>query len=95
MAVTPDLHIASQERALQCLCRQAGAGLIGLSLSYALSITEILNGVLTTSAETEQEMVAVERSMEYIQLQPQVHLSNRCRGPALSAKMKSVIRYEH
>ena len=73
-AVTPDLHFTIQEQALQCLCRQAGAGLIGLSLSYALSITEILNGVLTTSAETEQEMVAVERTMEYMQLEPQVHL---------------------
>ncbi len=55
-----------------CSCRRAGAGLIGLSLSYALSITEILNGVLTTSAETEQEMVSVERIQEYIQLPAQV-----------------------
>ena len=46
--------------------------MIGLSLSYALSITDILNGVLTTSAETEQEMVSVERIQEYIQLPPQV-----------------------
>jgi len=53
-------------------CRRAGAGLIGLSLSYALSITDILNGVLTTSAETEQEMVSVERILEYTQLPPQV-----------------------
>lgn len=52
--------------------RRAGAGLIGLSLSYALSITDILNGVLTTSAETEQEMVSVERVLEYTQLPPQV-----------------------
>ena len=53
-------------------CRRAGASLIGLSLSYALSITDILNGVLTTSAETEQEMVSVERVLEYTQLPPQV-----------------------
>lgn len=53
------------------MCRRAGAGLVGLSLSYALSITEILNGVLTTSAETEQEMVSVERVLEYVQLEPQ------------------------
>ena len=61
---------------MPCTCRRAGAGLIGLSLSYALSITEILNGVLTTSAETEQEMVSVERIQEYIQLPPQVPPTN-------------------
>lgn len=51
--------------------------MIGLSLSYALSITDILNGVLTTSAETEQEMVSVERIQEYIQLPPQVPCTGR------------------
>ena len=30
-----------------------------------------LNGILTVSAETEQEMVAVERLAEYTRLQPQ------------------------
>jgi hypothetical protein len=32
----------------------AGAGLVGLSLSYALPITGLLNGLLTSAAETEQ-----------------------------------------
>ena len=47
------------------------AGLVGLSLAYALPITDRLNGILTVSAETEQEMVAVERLAEYTKLQPQ------------------------
>lgn len=38
---------------------------MGLSLAYALPITDRLNGLLTVSAETEQEMVAVERLAEY------------------------------
>lgn len=45
---------------------------MGLSLSYALPITGLLSGLLTSSAETEQEMVAVERIAEYCHFQPQV-----------------------
>ena len=40
-------------------------------MAYALPITDRLNGILTVSAETEQEMVAVERLAEYTRLQPQ------------------------
>ena len=47
-------------------------GLLGLVLAYALPITGILNGVLTSSAETEQEMVAVERVAQYMAVPPQV-----------------------
>ena len=46
---------------------------MGLSLSYALPITGLLSGLLTSSAETEQEMVAVERIAEYRSLEPQVN----------------------
>lgn len=47
------------------------AGLVGLSLAYALPITDRLNGLLTVSAETEQDMVAVERLAEYTHLPSQ------------------------
>lgn len=47
-------------------------GLLGLVLAYALPITSMLNGVLTSSAETEQDMVAVERVVEYMTVTPQV-----------------------
>ncbi|KAL0039364.1 hypothetical protein WJX79_004967 [Trebouxia sp. C0005] len=47
------------------------ASLVGLSLAYALPITDRLNGLLTVSAETEQEMVAVERLAEYTNLPAQ------------------------
>eukprot|EP00884_Botryococcus_braunii_P005633 jgi/Botrbrau1/15070/Bobra.0286s0003.1 len=57
---------ASQERR-----RLGGAGLVGLSLSYALPLTGLLNQLLTTSAETEQEMVAVERIIEYMKVESQ------------------------
>lgn len=41
------------------------AELIALSLAYALPISSVLNGLLTASAETEMEMVAVERVLQY------------------------------
>lgn len=52
--------------------RLFGAGAVGLSLSYALPLTGLLNGLLTSSAETEQEMVAVERVLEYSSVEPEV-----------------------
>jgi ABC-type multidrug transport system fused ATPase/permease subunit len=35
--------------------------LLGLALAYCLPLVNLLNGLLTSSAETEQDMVAVER----------------------------------
>ncbi|KAL9928388.1 ATP-binding cassette sub-family C member 10 isoform 1-T2 [Glossina fuscipes fuscipes] len=43
-------------------------GLVGLAISYALSITSLLSGVLNAIAETEQELVAVERLHQYLEL---------------------------
>ncbi|GFU20326.1 multidrug resistance-associated protein 7 [Nephila pilipes] len=42
-------------------------GLVGLALSYALSVTALLNGSITAFTETEKEIVCVERVMQYIQ----------------------------
>lgn len=44
-------------------------GLVGLAISYALSITHILGGVLNALAETEQELVAIERIDQYLQIE--------------------------
>ncbi|EDW04066.1 ATP-binding cassette sub-family C member 10 [Drosophila grimshawi] len=46
-------------------------GLVGLCISYALSITGQLSGLLHAVAETEQELVAVERVNQYLQLEPE------------------------
>ena len=40
-------------------------GLIGLSISYALQITQSLNWVVTMTSELETNVVAVERIKEY------------------------------
>ena len=45
-------------------------GLVGLAISYALSVTNLLSGVVTSFTETEKEMVSVERAMQYINETP-------------------------
>lgn len=49
----------------------ASPGGIGLSLSYSLPIVSLLNGLLTSLSETEKEMVAVERILQFSSLPPQ------------------------
>ena len=46
----------------------ARAGAVGLCLAYALPLTGMLAGALTAGAETEQELVSVERVAEYCAL---------------------------
>ncbi|KAI1722771.1 ABC transporter transmembrane region domain-containing protein [Ditylenchus destructor] len=45
-------------------------GLIGLALTYALSLTNLLNGLLCSFIETEKELVSVERIVEYVEDTP-------------------------
>ena len=46
--------------------------MIGLAISYALSVTGLLSGVVNAFTETEKEMIAVERAYQYIdQLEPE------------------------
>lgn len=47
------------------------AGLVGLSVSYALQITQSLNWIVRMSVEVETNIVAVERVMEYSRLTPE------------------------
>ena len=49
----------------------ARAGAVGLSLAYALPLTGLLAGALTAGAETEQELIAVERVDEFARVRPQ------------------------
>jgi len=54
---------------------QAGslsASSAGLALTYALPITDILNGLINSFVGTEREMVSVERVSEFIDLEPEV-----------------------
>ncbi|XP_061771734.1 ATP-binding cassette sub-family C member 10 [Nerophis ophidion] len=51
-------------------------GLVGLSLSYALSITSLLSGLIFSFTQTEMQLVSVERAEEYssqLPAEPQQH----------------------
>lgn len=50
-------------------------GLVGLAISYALSVTNLLSGVVTSFTETEKQMVSVERALQYIHGAPQENSS--------------------
>lgn len=47
--------------------------MVGLVISYSLSITGLLSGVLNALTETEQELIAVERVHSYCKLKPEVN----------------------
>lgn len=47
------------------LSLHTSAGLVGLSISYALSVTQSLNWVVRMTSELETNIVAVERTKEY------------------------------
>uniref|UniRef100_A0A182QDF7 Multidrug resistance-associated protein 7 n=1 Tax=Anopheles farauti TaxID=69004 RepID=A0A182QDF7_9DIPT len=55
--------------------------LVGLAISYALSITGLLSGLLYAVAETEQELVAVERINQYCQLEMEVNADGSADPP--------------
>ena len=42
------------------------AGMVGLAISYSLSVTTLLSGAVTSFTETEKQMVSVERVEQYI-----------------------------
>ena len=43
-------------------------GLVGLALSYALSVTNLLSGVVSSFTETEKQLVSVERAQQYLSI---------------------------
>ena len=45
--------------------------LVGLAIAYALPLTDTLNGLIGSFTETEKEIVSVERTIEYMNLQPE------------------------
>ncbi|XP_058646611.1 ATP-binding cassette sub-family C member 10 isoform X2 [Onychostoma macrolepis] len=50
---------------IQHQLRSIDPGLVGLSLSYALSITNLLSGLIFSFAQTEMQLVSIERTEEY------------------------------
>lgn len=46
------------------------SGLIGLSITYALTMTNVFNSLLSSMIDTEKELVSVERIMDYVETIP-------------------------
>ncbi|VDP25208.1 unnamed protein product [Soboliphyme baturini] len=51
--------------------RNVDPALVGLALSYVLSITGLLDGFVQSLTETEKEMVSAERILHYVNQTPQ------------------------
>ena len=56
-------------------------GVVGLSLSYALSVTQALSFMVRMSSQLETDIVAVERVYEYTSLQTEAPPITSCRPP--------------
>ncbi|XP_077867141.1 ATP-binding cassette sub-family C member 4-like [Saccoglossus kowalevskii] len=55
------------------------AGLVGLSLAYAITLMGVFQWCVRQSAEVENQMTAVERVYDYTQLAPEAALHNHCK----------------
>ncbi|BFZ53008.1 ATP-binding cassette glutathione S-conjugate transporter ycf1 [Savitreella phatthalungensis] len=71
------------------------AGLVGLSMSYALNITQSLNWIVRQTVEVETNIVSVERALEYAALKSEAASETSFRTPASwpSAGEVSFIKY--
>lgn len=69
-------------------------GMVGLAISYALSVSGLLGGVLNAFSETEQEMIAVERVGEYLDLPPEPNADGTI-DPPFGWPFQGVVRFKN
>lgn len=69
-------------------------GLVGLAISYALSISGLLGGVLNAFSETEQEMIAIERIGQYLKLPKEPNVDGSMDAP-FSWPHQGVIKFKN
>lgn len=66
---------------------------MGLAITYALSVTGLLNGVVNAFTETEREMIAVERVNQYIE-EVQSESTSLATDPPYGWPSQGVIAFE-
>lgn len=67
LAILYSTGVALTAVLLHCYAKmKLNAGLVGLSLVYSFTITDLLNGLVQTFAQLEIDMVAVERIKQYL-----------------------------
>lgn len=71
------------------------AGMIGLSLSYALQITQTLNWIVRMTVEVETNIVSVERIMEYSELKSEAAPIVESNRPGQQWPEQGVIKFDH
>ncbi|GAA5894971.1 uncharacterized protein JCM6883_002275 [Sporobolomyces salmoneus] len=71
------------------------AGIVGLSLSYALSTTQTLNWIVRSATEVETNIVSVERVQEYISLKPEAPLEIPEKQPSPEWPQAGSIKFSH
>lgn len=64
-------------------------GAVGLAITQVMAMTQIIQWGMRQSAEVTNQMMAVERVLEYIQLKPEPNLKDR--GLCLKTKEKECI----
>ena len=69
------------------------ASLIGLALSYILSVTGLLNGLINTLTETEKEMVSVERTNQFQNIESENWYGTR--KVDVNWPVKPIIEFNH
>lgn len=69
--------------------------LAGLVISYALSITALLSGVLNAVIETEQEFIAVERVHGYSELAAEVNAKGADRVLPFGWPCQGVVKFDN
>jgi ATP-binding cassette, subfamily C (CFTR/MRP), member 1 len=70
------------------------AGLVGMVLSYCLSVSGALNWMVRSASEVEQNIVSVERMIQYANLQPEAPLKIEDTQPPPTWPSKGVIEFK-
>ncbi|EDO17723.1 hypothetical protein Kpol_1033p28 [Vanderwaltozyma polyspora DSM 70294] len=71
------------------------AGMIGLSLSYALQVTQSLNWIVRMTVEVETNIVSVERIKEYAELKSEAPLIIEEKRPSENWPERGAIKFEN
>lgn len=71
------------------------AGLVGLSVSYSLQVTQSLNWIVRMTVEVETNIVSVERILEYSRLTPEAPEIIETNRPPLKWPAEGEIKFDH
>lgn len=70
------------------------AGLVGMVLSYCLSVSGALNWMVRSASEVEQNIVSVERMIQYANLKPEAEMVIEETEPAQPWPSKGDIEFK-